>query len=138
MIGRESPGKSGETRDIPLVLCGKFRKKSSARYRRARCWGRGEEETPRRAQRRKGGRAPPRSLHLTLPAIRRRIPKHPQPHASQGAPASYTRAGWDLGTPVPAGRERGMETGAHCGDPLGTPPLGGHGPRVPRAGVPRM
>lgn len=33
-IGRESPGKSRETRAIPVVLCGNF----SSRYRRARCW----------------------------------------------------------------------------------------------------
>lgn len=28
MIGRESPGESRETRDIPVVLCGNFRKSS--------------------------------------------------------------------------------------------------------------
>lgn len=80
--------------------------------------GSGTGETPRRARRRKGGRAPPGGLHLPLPTI---------PGASRSIPGRSARAGCTAlgGTwgPRPQWVERGgAETGAHDEHPLGTPP----------------
>lgn len=141
-IPREISGDEGYPRGSPRQVHKELRTRSSARGRRARCFcardpGRSGKRDRRdlEAGAAEGGRSCP--TRQPAPASR----DHPAalPEASLAAPRPQRarrlhRAGWHLGTPAPAGRERrrgdrgALRAPARDAPP---PPPGGHGPRVP-------